>query len=61
MFKGLHTNDELKLAKRQQDYFIKTKPLDIYPEYNLIKVNNFNDIAKDTLDEWIYFLNPHDQ
>jgi len=22
----------------------------------LIKINRFNDIAKDTLDEWIYFL-----
>ncbi|MCI5141169.1 MAG: hypothetical protein D3909_05465, partial [Candidatus Electrothrix sp. ATG1] len=26
------------------------------PEYYLIKVNSFNDIAKDSLDEWIYFL-----
>ncbi len=28
----------------------------IYPEYYIIKVNQFNDIAKNTLDEWIYFL-----
>ncbi len=28
----------------------------LYPEYYLIKVKNFNDIAKDNLDEWIYFL-----
>ena len=28
----------------------------LYPEYYLIKINRFNDIAKDTLDEWIYFL-----
>ncbi|MCI5211167.1 MAG: hypothetical protein D3910_20825 [Candidatus Electrothrix sp. ATG2] len=28
----------------------------IFPEYYLIKVNSFNDIAKDSLDEWIYFL-----
>jgi len=26
------------------------------PEYYLLKVNNFNDIARDGLDEWIYFL-----
>ena len=29
---------------------------EIFPEYYLIKVNRFDDIAKDTLDEWIYFL-----
>ncbi|MDR0682148.1 MAG: hypothetical protein LBG15_09935, partial [Dysgonamonadaceae bacterium] len=27
-----------------------------YPEYYVLKVNKFNDIAKDSLDEWIYFL-----
>ncbi|MDT8407308.1 MAG: DUF4351 domain-containing protein, partial [Methylococcales bacterium] len=32
----------------------------LYPEYYLIKVHRFNDIAKDTLDEWIYFLK-HEQ
>ena len=31
-------------------------PGDIYPEYYIIKVNNFNDVAKSTLDEWIYLL-----
>ncbi|MFZ4704089.1 MAG: hypothetical protein ACOYMG_28930 [Candidatus Methylumidiphilus sp.] len=28
----------------------------LYPEYYLIKINRFNDIAKDTPDEWIYLL-----
>ncbi len=28
----------------------------LFPEYYLIKVNRFNDVARDTLDEWIYFL-----
>lgn len=31
-------------------------PSEIFPEYFVIKVNQFNDIAKDTLDEWIYYL-----
>ena len=31
-------------------------PAGLYPEYYLLKINNFNDIAKDGLDEWIYFL-----
>ncbi len=29
---------------------------DIYPEYYILRINQFNDIAKNTLDEWIYFL-----
>jgi hypothetical protein len=28
----------------------------MFPDYYLLKVNQFNDIAKNTLDEWIYFL-----
>lgn len=55
-FKGLHYNDQLQLTKRQKKYLNKLTISDIFPEYYLIKVNNFNDIAKDTLDEWIYFL-----
>lgn len=31
-------------------------PGDLFPEYVLINVNNFNEIANNTLDEWIYFL-----
>nr|VFK29364.1 MAG: conserved hypothetical protein (putative transposase or invertase) [Candidatus Kentron sp. LPFa]VFK36178.1 MAG: conserved hypothetical protein (putative transposase or invertase) [Candidatus Kentron sp. LPFa] len=31
-------------------------PHELYPEYYLLKINRFDDIARDTLDEWIYFL-----
>ena len=34
----------------------KDKLHEIFLEYYLVKVNKFDDIAKDTLDEWIYFL-----
>ena len=55
-FKGLHQDDELRLSSGQKELFAKVAPHDIFPEYYLIRVNKFNDIAKDTLDEWIYFL-----
>ena len=29
---------------------------DIYPEYYIIKVRKFDDVARNTLDEWIYYL-----
>ncbi len=56
VFKGLHQNDTLTLSEKQQTTFMKESVSDIFPEYYIIKVNKFNDIATDSLDEWIYFL-----
>ena len=55
-FKGLHNADILKLSDKQKDMFGKTEPFQLFPEYYVIKVNQFDDIAKDKLDEWIYYL-----
>ena len=55
-FEGIHKKDILQLSVRQKNVFQKEKVSDIFPEYHIIKVNKFNDKAKDTLDEWIYFL-----
>jgi predicted transposase/invertase (TIGR01784 family) len=55
-FFGLHQNDLLELSDKQKTTFVKEKVSDIFPEFYLLKVNQFNDNAKDTLDEWIYFL-----
>jgi predicted transposase/invertase (TIGR01784 family) len=56
IFFGLHQNDILTLSDKQKTAFSKDKVSDIFPEFYIIKVNKFNDIAKDNLDEWIYFL-----
>jgi predicted transposase/invertase (TIGR01784 family) len=56
VFEGLHKKDELQLSAKQQTAFSKKRVADIFPEYYIIKVNKFNNRAKDTLDEWIYFL-----
>jgi len=55
-FSGLHENDTLELSNAQKKLFKKEKIRDLFPEIYLLKVNNFDDNAKDTLDEWIYFL-----
>jgi predicted transposase/invertase (TIGR01784 family) len=55
-FRGIHKKDELQLSPSQQKLFGKETIADLYPEIYLIKVNQFDDIAKDTLDEWIYFF-----
>ncbi len=55
-FRGLHKNDLLGLSDKQRTTFLKENVSDIFPEFYLLKVNQFNDNAKDTLDEWVYFL-----
>jgi len=55
-FRGLYTNTELPLTPTQQMLYNKSVVGDIYPEYYIIKVRGFDDVAKNTLDEWIYYL-----
>ncbi len=55
-FRGLHLEDRLEPSIRQKKLFNIEEVSEIFPEYYVIKVNNFNDVAKNTLDEWIYFL-----
>jgi len=55
-FVGLHENDILLPTTFQKQNFNVEKVADIFPKYYILKVNNFNDVAKDTLDEWVYFL-----
>jgi hypothetical protein len=56
-FIGFHSSDKLKLSAKQTELLGgKFEPFQIFPEYYVIKVNNFNDIAKDSLDQWIYYF-----
>ncbi len=55
-FWGMHYHDELLLNDKQQKLFGKQYPHELYPEYYLLKINQFDDVARDPLDEWIYFL-----
>ncbi|MDR2764733.1 MAG: Rpn family recombination-promoting nuclease/putative transposase, partial [Tannerella sp.] len=59
-FKGLHDHEILKLSEEQHRIFGKIEAGDLFPEYYILKINNFNDVAKTTLDEWVYFLK-HDR
>jgi predicted transposase/invertase (TIGR01784 family) len=55
-FIGLHENDVLIPTTLQKQNFNIEKISDIFPKYYILKVNNFNDVAKNNLDEWMYFL-----
>jgi predicted transposase/invertase (TIGR01784 family) len=55
-FHGLHTGDELQLTSAQRKEFGALEAGDLFPEYYILEVKRFDDVAKDTLDEWIYYL-----
>lgn len=56
-FLGIHKFDKLLLSSKQTELLGgKIEPFQIFPEYYVIKVNQFNDVAKDTLDQWIYYF-----
>jgi predicted transposase/invertase (TIGR01784 family) len=55
-FVGLHTNDLLQLSEIQAQKYSLQSIADIFPTYYVLKLNAFDDVAHDTLDEWIYFL-----
>ena len=57
IFRGLHdTNDILQLSIRQREIFVGKDAGDIFPEYYVLRVNDFDKVAKTPLDEWIKFL-----
>ena len=55
-FIGLNNQMPLKLNAKQATLYHGDQVEKLYPEYYLIKVKNFDDHAKNGLDEWIYFL-----
>lgn len=56
-FRGIHENDLLELTPFQRQKFKVDAVSRLYPEYYILKVNDFNRIAKSPLEEWIYYLN----
>ena len=58
LFKGRHLHDTLKLNENERNFYgleLET-PADIYPEYYIIKVNEFREKIRNKFDEWMYFL-----
>ncbi len=56
-FFGLHRpDDQLQLSAAQKSIYHKQHTADLFATYYIIKTNKFDDIARDSLDQWIYFL-----
>lgn len=56
-FRGIHNNELLKLSPFQRQTFKVSEVSQLYPEYYILKVNDFNKWSKVPLEQWIYFLN----
>ncbi|MDL2213663.1 Rpn family recombination-promoting nuclease/putative transposase [Bacteroides sp. OttesenSCG-928-E20] len=59
-FRGIYVGDILELTPFQKQTFKVDKVSQLYPEYYILKVNDFNQVAKSPLEEWIYYLNTGD-
>lgn len=56
-FRGIHQGDILELTPFQKQTFKVDAVSQLYPEYYILKVNEFDQVAKSPLEEWIYYLN----
>ena len=59
-FRGIHTNDVLKLTEHQRQQFKTENVGDLFPEYYVLRVDEFDKKAVTPLDEWISFLKTGD-
>jgi len=56
-FRGVHNGELLRLSPFQRQTFKVSEVSQLYPEYYILKVNDFNKWSKVPLEQWIYFLN----
>ena len=55
-FIGVHTHDELLVNMKERDAIVTHTPATVFPEYILIRVNEFNSVAVTPLEEWMRYL-----
>lgn len=55
-FVGVHTHDQLMVNAKERNAFVQKSPSEIFPEYILVRVNEFNKVAVTPLEEWIEYL-----
>lgn len=55
-FIGVHTGDTLKVNVKENNVIRMKAPEEVFPEYYLIRVNEFNDVATTPIEEWLDYL-----
>ena len=57
VFKGLHTGDTLAFNRRERQGYRRKKKINIFPEYYIIRVNQYEkETAETPLEEWMQYL-----
>ena len=56
VFTGVHTNDRLEINTKEANELRMRVPEDIFPEYYIIRVNEFNSVATTPIEEWLDYL-----
>ena len=55
-FRGIHNGDILQLNPFQKEKFEVDTVSQFFPEYYILKVNDFDKVAKSPIEEWIYYF-----
>ncbi len=55
-FIGVHTGDQLQVNVKEQGAIRTRMPAEIFPEYILIRVNEFDKVAVTPMEEWMKYL-----
>ena len=52
----MHTHDHLQVNTKERGAIVKRLPSEIFPEYILVRVNEFDKVAVTPLEEWVRYL-----
>ena len=55
-FTGIHSGDQLRVNVKEKNAIVTRMPADIFPEYILIRVNEFDQVAVTPMEEWMSYL-----
>lgn len=55
-FIGVHSKDLLQINTKEKNAIVTRTPAEIFPEYILIRVNEFDKVAVTPLEEWMKYL-----
>ena len=52
----MHTGDKLQVNVKEKNAIVTRMPAEIFPEYVLIRVNEFDKVAVTPMEEWMRYL-----